>query len=394
MSKLVIVESPAKAQTIEKYLPGDFKVRASLGHVRDLPDKKSQLPEKYRKEPWAKLGVDVDDSFEPVYVVKDKRSKKAVSELKKELRDAEEVYLATDEDREGEAISWHLVELLKPEVPTRRMVFHEITRSAIEEAIEKTRGIDEHLVESQEARRILDRLVGFPLSELLWSKIAPKLSAGRVQSVAVRLLVERERERRAFKIGTYWDLKAALDKEGEGFDADLVSIDGTRIAGSKDFDKDTGKIKEGKDVLLLEEEAAKDLLDKLEGRPWRVESITKRQYTNSPKPPFITSTLQQEASRKLGMSASQTMSLAQNLYEAGKITYMRTDSVNLSKQAISAARRAAASQFGDEYVHDAPRRYKSSSKGAQEAHEAIRPAGDTFAHPKEAGLRGREKKLY
>ncbi|QDG51521.1 type I DNA topoisomerase [Persicimonas caeni] len=394
MSKLVIVESPAKAKTIEKYLPGDFRVLASLGHVRDLPDKKSQLPKKYQKEDWASLGVDIEHEFEPIYVVKDKRSKKAISELKSELKKAEELYLATDEDREGEAISWHLVELLNPKVPTRRMVFHEITKSAIQEALEQTRDIDVHLVQSQEARRILDRLVGFPLSGLLWKKIAPKLSAGRVQSVAVRVLVERERERRAFRTGTYWDLKAALDKDGSKFDADLVSIDGTRIASGKDFDKDTGKIAEGKDVLLVEEEMANELLDKLEGLDWRVQSVKKRQYTTSPKAPFITSTLQQEASRKLGMSASQTMSIAQRLYESGKITYMRTDSVNLSKQAVTAARKAAREQYGDDYVRDEPRIYSSKSKGAQEAHEAIRPAGEEFVSPKKSGLSGRELKLY
>ncbi len=394
MSKLVIVESPAKAKTIEKYLPSDFKVRASLGHVRDLPDNASQLPKKYRKESWANLGVDIEHDFDPVYVVKDKRSKKAVSELKKEIKDAEAIYLATDEDREGEAISWHLVDLLSPKVPTRRMVFHEITKQAIQDALEHTRDIDTNLVESQEARRILDRLVGYPLSLLVAKKIKYGLSAGRVQSVSVRLLVERERERRAFRIGTYWDLKAAVAKDGENFNADLVSIDGTRIASGKDFDKDTGKIAEGKDVLLLEEDAAQELLDKLEGLPWNVQTIRTRQYTTSPKAPFITSTLQQEASRKIGLSASQTMSIAQRLYESGKITYMRTDSVNLSKQALAAAKKAATEQFGDEYVSDEPRIYTSKSKGAQEAHEAIRPAGEEFVDPKKSGLSGREFKLY
>jgi DNA topoisomerase-1 len=394
MSKLVIVESPAKAKTIEKYLPGDFKVRASLGHVRDLPDNASQLPKKFRKESWAKLGVDVESDFEPVYVVKDKQSKKAIKQLRDELGGADEIYLATDEDREGEAISWHLIEELDPDVPARRMVFHEITRSAIEEAIKNTRDIDENLVHAQEARRILDRLVGYPLSLLVAKKIKYGLSAGRVQSVAVRLLVARERERRAFKIGTYWDLKAHLDKSGEAFDADLVSLDGTRIASGKDFDKNTGKIEEGKDVLLLEEEKANELLDSLEGRPWTVKSVTERNYTTSPKAPFITSTLQQEASRKLNLSASHTMSIAQRLYENGHITYMRTDSTNLSKQAVSAARNAAKNMYGEEYVSDKVRNYKSSSKGAQEAHEAIRPTGDHFVHPDESGLSGREKSLY
>jgi DNA topoisomerase-1 len=394
MSKLVIVESPAKAKTIEKYLSGDFKVLASLGHVRDLPDKTSQLPKKYREKSWANLGVDIEHEFDPVYVVKDKRSRKAVSDLKAALKGADELFLATDEDREGEAISWHLVELLKPKVPTKRMVFHEITKAAIQGALEQTRDIDEHLVQSQEARRILDRLVGFPLTGLLWTKIKHGLSAGRVQSVAVRVIVERERERRLFRTGTYWDLKADLDRQGNAFDADLISIDGTRIASGKDFDKDTGKIEEGKDVLLVGEDMANELLDKLEGLNWTVQSTRQRQYTTSPKAPFITSTLQQEASRKLGMSASQTMSLAQRLYESGKITYMRTDSINLSKQAVTAARKAATEQYGADYVHDEPRIYSGKSKGAQEAHEAIRPAGEAFVSPKDSGLSGREFKLY
>lgn len=394
MSKLVIVESPAKAKTIEKYLPRDYKVRASLGHVRDLPDNASQLPKKYRKEPWAKLGVNVDEDFEAVYVVKDKQSRKAIKELKSELTGAEEIYLATDEDREGEAISWHLVEELAPDVPTRRMVFHEITRSAIEDALAHTRDIDENLVHAQEARRILDRLVGYPLSLLVGKKIKYGLSAGRVQSAAVRLLVARERERRAFRVGTYWDLKADLDKTGEAFKADLISLDGTRLASGKDFDKNTGKIAEGKDVLLLGEKKARELLDALEGRDWTVKSVTERRYTTSPKAPFITSTLQQEASRKLNLSASHTMSIAQRLYENGHITYMRTDSTNLSKQATTAARRAARDIYGEEYVHDKVRRYASSSKGAQEAHEAIRPSGEHFVHPDKSGLTGRQKALY
>lgn len=394
MSKLVIVESPAKAKTIEKYLSGDFRVLASVGHVRDLPDNASQMPEKYRSEPWAKLGVNTEKDFEAVYVVKDASSKKAVAALRKELKDADELYLATDEDREGEAISWHLVELLKPKVPTRRMVFHEITKSAIQNALSATRDIDMDLVQAQEARRILDRLVGYPLSLLVGQKIKYGLSAGRVQSVSVRLLVERERERRAFRTGSYWDIDAELDKSGNNFPASLRSIDGTRLATGKDFDKDTGKIIEGKDVLLLGEKEAKSLLDTLKDSPWEVLSVTKSQYTTSPKAPFITSTLQQEASRKLGMSARQAMSIAQRLYESGRITYMRTDSTNLSKQALSAARAAATALYGAEYVSDAPRIYASKSKGAQEAHEAIRPAGETFVEPKNTGLRGQEYKLY
>jgi DNA topoisomerase-1 len=352
------------------------------------------MPEKYRSESWARLGVNTENDFEAVYIVKDASSKKAVAALKKELKDADELYLATDEDREGEAISWHLVELLKPKVPMRRMVFHEITKPAIQNALSNTRDIDMDLVEAQEARRILDRLVGYPLSLLVGKKIKYGLSAGRVQSVSVRLLVERERERRAFRTGSYWDLMADLNKDGEGFQADLRSIDGTRLATGKDFDKETGKIAEGKDVLLLGEEEAKKLLDSLKDRPWQVESVKKSQYTTSPKAPFITSTLQQEASRKLGMSAKQAMSIAQRLYEAGRITYMRTDSTNLSTQALSAARKAATELYGPEYVHDSPRNYASKSKGAQEAHEAIRPAGESFVEPQKTGLSGQEFRLY
>ena len=394
MAKLVIVESPSKANTIEKYLPGDFRVRASLGHIRDLPKNAKQLPKKYRDKPWAKFGVDTENDFQPVYVVNDKRSKKALRELKQELKDVEALYLATDEDREGEAISWHLVEELSPDCDTHRMVFHEITRTAIERALENPRDIDENLVEAQETRRILDRLVGYDLSPLVAKKIKYGLSAGRVQSVAVRVLVERERERRRFKTGTYWDLKAHLDEEGEDFEAVLRTVDGTRIARGKDFDRNTGKIAEGKDVLLVEEDQAKKMVANLDERPWSVIDVNERSYTNRPKPPFITSTLQQEASRKLGMSAKQTMRVAQSLYEDGYITYMRTDSVNLSKQALTASRKAAAKLYGDDYVADSPRQYSSSSGSAQEAHEAIRPTGDAFVHPKESDLSGRDRRLY
>ncbi len=394
MSKLVIVESPAKAKTIEKYLPGDFRVRASFGHIRDLPDNKSQLPERYRDESWATLGVDTEGDFDPVYVVQNERSQKAIDDLRKALSNSEKLYLATDEDREGEAISWHLTETLEPSVPTHRMVFHEITRSAIDEALRNTRDVDMSLVEAQEARRILDRLVGYPLSLLVARKIRYGLSAGRVQSVAVRLLVERERKRRRFKAGTYWDLSADLQKQNAGFEARLRSVDGTRIARGKDFDEKTGKLEEGKDVLLLDEQSARELKEQLVERAWNVRSVRKRNYTTSPKPPFITSTLQQEASRKLGLSASHTMSLAQDLYENGFITYMRTDSVNLSKQATEASRQAAHDLYGAEYVHPKARVYSSDADSAQEAHEAIRPTGDQFVHPEESGLSGRKKALY
>jgi DNA topoisomerase-1 len=394
MSNLVIVESPAKAETIEKYLPGDFNVKASFGHVRDLPDNKSQLPEEYKEESWAKLGVDIEHDFDPVYVVNDSQSKNALKKLRSALDDAEALYLATDEDREGEAISWHLIEELHPEQPTYRMVFHEITKDAIERALDEPRDIDDGLVEAQEARRILDRLVGYPLSLLVAKKIKYGLSAGRVQSPAVRLLVERERQRRRFTVGTYWDLKGQLDRKGNQFEADLRSIDGTRLAAGRDFDRDTGKIPDDKDVMLLGEEEATELQEKLEGKTWTVKDVNERDYTSSPKPPFITSTLQQEASRKLGMSAGQTMGIAQMLYENGHITYMRTDSVNLSEQAVNASRKAASKNFGSDYVSDGERHYKSSSNVAQEAHEAIRPTGDTFTHPDNIDVRGRAKKLY
>ena len=394
MAKLVIVESPTKAKTIEKYLPDGYVVRASVGHIRDLPDKASQLPEKHRKKAWSHLGVDVENDFEPVYVVKDSRSKKQIAELKSELKKADELILATDEDREGEAIGWHLVEVLKPKVPVKRMVFHEITKSAINDALQNTRDLDTHLVHAQEARRILDRLVGYPLSLLIAKKIKYGLSAGRVQSVAVRLLVERERERRRFQVGTYWDLKGNFLRVDEEFGATLRTIDGVRLATGKDFDEHTGKIAEGKKVLLLEEDRAKVLATKVVDRPWNVLDVQETPYTTAPRAPFTTSTLQQESSRKLGMSARETMSVAQRLYENGLITYMRTDSTNLSQQAVDAAREAARRLYGDAFVPQAPRRYRSKSKGAQEAHEAIRPSGDSFVTPQRSGLSGKELRLY
>jgi len=393
-STLVIVESPAKAKTIEKYLPDGYRVLASLGHVRDLPDNASQMPEEHKKKPWAKLGVNTENGFEAFYVVKEQRAEEAVKALKDALSEAEELILATDEDREGEAISWHLLELLAPDVPTKRMVFHEITKTAINDALKNTRTIDMNLVEAQETRRILDRLVGYPLSLLVGKKIKYGLSAGRVQSAAVRLIVERERERRRFKIGSYWDIKAELTKDSEPFTASLHSVDGTRLASGKDFDESTGKIAKGKDVLLLDEDTAKELVESLASQSFEVKDIVEREYTTKPKPPFTTSTLQQEASRKLGMGAKQTMGTAQRLYENGHITYMRTDSTNLSKQAVAAARSAAKELYGDEYVPEKSRSYAKKSKNAQEAHEAIRPSGDAFTHPDKSGLSGAELKLY
>ncbi|MEH2367545.1 type I DNA topoisomerase [Nostoc sp.] len=393
MSTLVIVESPTKARTIRNYLPAGYRVEASMGHVRDLPQSASEIPAAVKGESWAQLGVNVDADFEPVYVVpKDK--KKIVTQLKEALKDVDELILATDEDREGESISWHLFQLLKPKVPTKRMVFHEITQEAIKKALKNCRNIDEQLVRAQETRRILDRLVGYTLSPLLWKKIAWGLSAGRVQSVAVRLLVTRERQRRAFHEGTYWDLKASLSKEKIPFAAQLVTLAGTKIANGSDFDATTGEITAGRNVLLLNEEQAVALKERLTGKTWNVNDIEERPVTRKPSPPFTTSTLQQESNRKLRLSARDTMRVAQNLYEQGYITYMRTDSVHLSDQAIAAARSSVEKLYGQQYLSPQPRQYTTKSKGAQEAHEAIRPAGSTFRTPQETPLGGRELAIY
>ncbi|MBN3940856.1 type I DNA topoisomerase [Nostoc sp. NMS9] len=393
MSTLVIVESPTKARTIRNYLPSGYRVEASMGHVRDLPQSASEIPAAVKGETWAQLGVNVDADFEPVYVVpKDK--KKIVTQLKDALKDVDELILATDEDREGESISWHLYQLLKPKVPTKRMVFHEITQEAIKKALKNCRNIDEQLVRAQETRRILDRLVGYTLSPLLWKKIAWGLSAGRVQSVAVRLLVTRERQRRAFHEGTYWDLKASLSKEKTPFGAQLVTLAGTKIANGSDFDATTGQITAGRNVLLLNEEQAVALKERLTGKTWSVNDIEEGPVTRKPSPPFTTSTLQQESNRKLRLSARDTMRVAQNLYEQGYITYMRTDSVHLSDQAIAAARSCVEKLYGQQYLSPQPRQYTTKSKGAQEAHEAIRPAGSSFRTPQETGLGGRELAVY
>ncbi|MEH2324084.1 MAG: type I DNA topoisomerase [Nostoc sp.] len=393
MSTLVIVESPTKARTIRNYLPAGYRVEASMGHVRDLPQSASEIPAAVKGESWAQLGVNVDADFEPVYVVpKDK--KKIVTQLKEALKDVDELILATDEDREGESISWHLYQLLKPKVPTKRMVFHEITQEAIKKALKNCRNIDEQLVRAQETRRILDRLVGYTLSPLLWKKIAWGLSAGRVQSVAVRLLVTRERQRRAFHEGTYWDLKASLSKEKMPFGAQLVTLAGTKIANGSDFDATTGEITAGRNVLLLNEDEAIALKERLTGKTWSVTDMEERPVTRKPSPPFTTSTLQQESNRKLRLSARDTMRVAQNLYEQGYITYMRTDSVHLSDQAIAAARSCVEKLYGQQYLSPQPRQYTTKSKGAQEAHEAIRPAGSTFRTPQETPLGGRELAIY
>lgn len=390
--KLVIVESPTKAKTIRKFLPKNFVVEACVGHIRDLPASAKEIPEKYKKEKWASLGINVDNNFEPLYVVPSKKAK-VIKSLKDELKKADELILATDEDREGESISFHLVEVLKPKIPTKRMVFHEITKSAIAEALENFREIDGKLVEAQESRRILDRLVGYSLSPLIWKKIAYGLSAGRVQSVAVRMIAEREKARLRFKKGIYCGLLAELKKEKNAFEAKLIKSGGKRVATGKDFDEQTGKIAEGKDVVLVEKDEAEKILKRLEKEPWVVKEIQEKPLSRKPSPPFITSTLQQEANRKLGLTAREAMRTAQSLYEQGLITYMRTDSVNLSQEAIQKARKQVESLYGKDYLSPEPRQFSSKSKGAQEAHEAIRPAAD-FILPDDTGLRGKEKELY
>ena len=399
MSTLVIVESPTKAKTIRNYLPSDYRVEASMGHVRDLPQSASEIPAAVKKEEWAKLGVNVESNFEPLYVVP-KTKKQVVTQLKQALKEATELILATDEDREGESISWHLFQLLKPKVPTKRMVFHEITSEAIKKALKNTRTVDEQLVRAQETRRILDRLVGYTLSPLLWKKIAWGLSAGRVQSVAVRVLVQRERERRAFNQGSYWDLKAVLSpasakgNKDQSFNSILVNLGGTKIATGSDFDSTTGQITAGRKVVLLNEEEAEALKARIADKTWKVANLEERPVTRKPAPPFTTSTLQQESNRKLRLSARDTMRVAQNLYEQGYITYMRTDSVHLSEQAVTAARECVQTLYGKEFLSPQPRKYATKSKSAQEAHEAIRPAGSSFRTPQETGLSGREMQLY
>jgi len=390
---LVIVESPTKARTIRGFLPKGYRVEASMGHVRDLPNNASEIPAAQKGQKWANLGVNTEADFEPLYVVpKDK--KKVVRELKDALKGADQLLLATDEDREGESISWHLLQLLAPKVPVKRMVFHEITKEAISRALEQTRELDMELVHAQETRRILDRLVGYTLSPLLWKKVAWGLSAGRVQSVAVRLLVQRERARRAFRSGSYWDLKAQLEQAGSAFDAKLTHLENQRIATGQDFDESTGGLKEGSKVRLLSETEARALVNTVQTSPWRVESVEEKPTVRRPVPPFTTSTLQQEANRKLRLSARETMRCAQGLYERGFITYMRTDSVHLSEQAISAARDCVEHRYGKDYLSKAPRQFSTKARNAQEAHEAIRPSGETFRAPADTGLDGRDLALY
>jgi DNA topoisomerase-1 len=390
---LVVVESPTKAKTIRKFLPKNYIVEASMGHVRDLPQSAADIPQKLKKEEWTKLGVNVEKDFEPLYIIPKGKSK-IIQDLKRKCENAQILYLATDEDREGESISWHLFNVLKPKIPVKRMVFHEITKSAIEKALQQVRDIDLSLVRAQETRRILDRLVGYTLSPLIWKKIAYGLSAGRVQSAGLRLIVERERERLRFQKGVYWDIEAELSHANETFTAKLFTVDGTRIASGKDFDEITGKIAEGKAVALIDEKQARKLCTTLANEKWVVQSVEEKDFTQRPSPPFITSTLQQEANRKLGLSARETMRIAQRLYEEGLITYMRTDSPNLSEEAIQAARKEVVNLYGSDYLSPEPRQFSSKSKGAQEAHEAIRPAGSQFTHPKDTGLSGKDLALY
>ncbi|MST32958.1 type I DNA topoisomerase, partial [Acidimicrobiaceae bacterium USS-CC1] len=396
---LVIVESPAKARTIAGFLGPDYVVESSIGHIRDLPRNAADVPPAYKGESWARLGVDVDNDFKPLYVVSPEK-REQVRKLKALLKDASELYLATDEDREGESIAWHLLEVLAPRVPVRRMVFHEITRQAIERAVAESRDLDRRLVDAQETRRILDRLYGYEVSPVLWKKVMRNLSAGRVQSPATRLLVERERARMRFRAAEYWDLRGTFAVSGTGlaeerrgeFAATLVSVDGRRLATGRDFTEDGSLARD--DVARLDEAAARALATRLEGRDFAVRSVEEKPWRRSPAPPFMTSTLQQEAGRKLRFSSARTMRVAQDLYEAGYITYMRTDSTTLSGQALDAARAQARALYGDRYVPAQPRRYDKKVKNAQEAHEAIRPAGETFRTPEETGLGGDLRRLY
>jgi DNA topoisomerase I len=375
--RLVIVESPAKARTIASFLGGDFVVESSIGHIRDLPRNAADVPAAHKSDAWARLGVDVENDFKPLYIVPTEK-KQQVTKLKALLKDASELYLATDEDREGESIAWHLMEVLSPRVPVRRMVFHEITPRAIQHAVDNSRDLDRRLVDAQEARRILDRLYGYEVSPVLWKKVMPKLSAGRVQSVATRMLVDRERARMRFRSAGWWDLEAALAKDGVEFSATLVALDGARLATGKDFDENGALQRE---VVVLDEAAARGLAQRITGQEVTVRTVEEKPFTRRPYPPFMTSTLQQEAGRKLRFSSQRTMQVAQKLYENGYITYMRTDSTTLSETAVAAARQQARELYGPESVPDVPRVYASKVKNAQEAHEAIRPAGDTFRTP-------------
>lgn len=394
MKCLVVVESPTKARTIRRFLPEDeYQVEACMGHVRDLPSSAAEIPAKAKGKAWSRLGVDVDNGFQPLYVIP-KGKKKVVAELKAAMKNADQLYIATDEDREGESIGWHLLEVLAPKIPVRRMVFHEITRSAIQEALENTREIDQRLVESQETRRILDRLVGYEISPLLWRKIAPRLSAGRVQSAAVRMLVLREKDRIAFTTASFWGLNAELESKGIPFQAKATHLDGDRLAIGKDFSDETGRLMPDAKARILDETSARTAAESFVNGTWKVTSIEEQPSVRRPYPPFITSTLQQEANRKLGWSARDTMRVAQSLYERGHITYMRTDSTQLSSEAMSATRSAIGSRYGDNFLSPKPRQFSGKPRNAQEAHEAIRPAGTDMSTSGELGLSGREGALY
>ncbi len=399
--RLVIVESPTKARKLAGYLGSSYIVESSRGHIRDLPRAAADVPAKFKSQPWARLGVNVDADFEPLYIISPEK-KSTVSELKGLLKDVDELYLATDGDREGEAIAWHLLETLKPNIPVKRMVFHEITEPAILEAAENPRDLDIDLVDAQETRRILDRLYGYEVSPVLWKKVAPKLSAGRVQSVATRIIVQRERDRMAFRSASYWDIVAQLDAsvsdpqaQPPTFTARLAGVDGLRVATGRDFDS-LGQLRKADEVVVLDEASATELARGLQGAQLSVASAEEKPYTRRPYPPFMTSTLQQEAGRKLRFSSERTMSIAQRLYENGYITYMRTDSTTLSGSAINAARTQARQLYGEEFVSASPRQYTRKVKNAQEAHEAIRPAGETFATPDAVRreLDGDEFRLY
>jgi DNA topoisomerase-1 len=393
---LVIVESPAKARTIGGMLGPDFIVESSVGHIRDLPRGADEVPAAYKGESWARLGVDVDNGFKPLYVVSTPK-KSVVANLKKLLKGADELYLATDEDREGESIAWHLSEVLSPTVPVKRMVFHEITPAAIARAVDEWRDLDRRLVDAQEARRILDRLYGYEVSPVLWRKVMPRLSAGRVQSVATRMVVERERARMRFRSATWWGVEGNFANAAapNGFGATLVTLGGTTVATGKDFDEH-GEQSGKATVRVLDEDIATSVASALTGETFTVRSVTERPFRRSPAAPFMTSTLQQEAGRKLRFSAQRAMQVAQRLYEQGYITYMRTDSTTLSDQALTAARSQAREMFGPDFVPDAPRRYERKVKNAQEAHEAIRPAGESFRSPEQVGrqLSGDELRMY
>ncbi len=394
-TRLVIVESPTKAKTLSKYLGPEFIVESSVGHIRDLPANAAEIPKQYKGESWARLGVQVDDAFKPLYVVQPAK-KATIAELKRALKGADELLLATDEDREGEAISWHLIEVLKPKVPVRRMVFHEITRRAVQAALENTRELNYNLVEAQEARRIIDRLYGYLVSPVLWRKVAPRLSAGRVQSVAIRMLVERERARMRFRAAEYWDLTAEFTTgAGDTFDGRLQTLEGAQLARSANFDPDTGKLKDDA-IRMLDAQTAATLATELKNASFSIDAMHEQPFKRSPAPPFTTSTLQQEANRKLRFPARRTMRAAQRLYENGFITYMRTDSVTLSSEALEQTRASIAATYGPEFLPDAPRTYRNKVKNAQEAHEAIRPAGRRMVPVNEvrSALSEDEARLY